>query len=1124
MRQKTLALVVVAACLPLLGTTQESRRPDALGELLRAFPAESSAARDAAAAKVLALGQAALSGLCGRLSAPGEADDGLVRFALDALAVYVSRPGAEKERFLYSQALLQALPGSRNAENSSFILSLVQRVGREEAVGPLAPLLRDPVLAGPAARALAALHAPRAEAVLLEALPKASSEASAAVVQALGELRSRSAVGPLVKLASGREASLRLAALDALAEIGDPAARPALERISVLATAREREGAASRLLHFARRLAEGKRALEAEEICRAFIANYSAPAESSARAAALSLLVELRGRAALDDLKAAALSEDREFRNRALGLVENLEEAWDAAFWVGILDTSSPGVQADLLALLGRKKETSALAAVQRRLKSEDPDVRVAAIEAAAKVGGEDVLEDLVPLFAGAGEVEARALKESFLTFPGEKAVPRAAFILRSSTSSTFGQAALLELLAERQAKDQADVVLVLARSEEAQVRMAAASALERVVRPQDAAAVVDLIVSSTAARETTLLQNAYAAAAAQVSDRDARAEALLSALEKLEGPKRADLLRTLPKVGGAKALAAAVAATKSADPQLQAVAVYALSQWPDESARPELLAIARSSSDRRSRSLALQGIARLVPASAEDPGRKLAALEEAMTLAVEPDQKSAVISGFSGLKTAASLVAVGRFLDDPAVQARAAAAALRIALPGPGREGLKGFETARTLLEALPFVESEYDRGEAERYAHGLLLEAGFGPLFNGKDLDGWKGLVADPPKRAKMDPRAMAAAQAKADEEMRAHWRVVDGVLSFDGKGHSLCTAKDYADFEMFVDWKIEPKGDSGIYLRGSPQVQIWDPAQWPEGSGGLYNNQQNPKNPLAKADRPVGEWNTFYIKMAGERVTVVLNGVLVADDVVMENYWERDKPIYPSGQIELQAHSTPLAFKNIFLREITAPAPEAHLSPEEQAEGFVRLFNGRDLAAWRGDLKGYVVEDGAIVVSPASGGNLYTEKEYADFDFRFEFKLTPGANNGIGIRTPPSGDAAYAGMEIQVLDDSAEQYKDLKPYQYHGSIYGVVPARRGFLKPAGEWNTEEIIARGRRVTVILNGTTIVEADLDEASTPRTADGRDHPGLKRDKGQIGFCGHGSRVEFRNLRIKEYR
>jgi hypothetical protein len=197
-----------------------------------------------------------------------------------------------------------------------------------------------------------------------------------------------------------------------------------------------------------------------------------------------------------------------------------------------------------------------------------------------------------------------------------------------------------------------------------------------------------------------------------------------------------------------------------------------------------------------------------------------------------------------------------------------------------------------------------------------------GFKAAFNGKDLTGWKGLVAPdvggPAKRATMTPAELAAAQVKADQQMRDHWKVADGMLVYDGKGQSLCTSKDYGDFEMLVDWQIEKGGDSGIYLRGSPQVQIWDN---PLGSGGLYNNQKNPSNPTVAADKPVGEWNRFRILMVGDKVTVYLNDVLVTNDVTMENYWERSKPIYPMGQIELQHHGSILHFKNVYLREITA-----------------------------------------------------------------------------------------------------------------------------------------------------------------------------------------------------------
>jgi hypothetical protein len=166
--------------------------------------------------------------------------------------------------------------------------------------------------------------------------------------------------------------------------------------------------------------------------------------------------------------------------------------------------------------------------------------------------------------------------------------------------------------------------------------------------------------------------------------------------------------------------------------------------------------------------------------------------------------------------------------------------------------------------------------------------------------------------------------------------------------------------------------------------------------------------------------------------------------------------------------------------------------------------------------------VVKDGTIVVEPKlGGGNLYTAQEYSDFIMRFEFKLTPGANNGLGIRTPMNVNAAYQGMELQILDNTADKYKNLRDYQFHGSIYGVVPAKRGYLKPVGMWNFQEVIANGKQITVKLNGTTIVDADIDKAGTPKTMDGNDHPGLKRDKGYIAFCGHGDKLAFRSLRIK---
>ncbi len=202
-----------------------------------------------------------------------------------------------------------------------------------------------------------------------------------------------------------------------------------------------------------------------------------------------------------------------------------------------------------------------------------------------------------------------------------------------------------------------------------------------------------------------------------------------------------------------------------------------------------------------------------------------------------------------------------------------------------------------------------------------------------------------------------------------------------------------------------------------------------------------------------------------------------------------------------------------------------PELYgLKEQEIKEGFKTLFDGSNLNQWTGNKQDYIIEEGNLVIRPSGKGqgNLYTKDEYADFVFRFDFQLTPGANNGLGIRAPLEGDAAYTGMELQILDNDAFEYKNLQPYQYHGSVYGIIPAKREAMKPVGEWNSQEVTLKGTHVTVVLNGVTILDGDTAEATKEGTPDHKEHPGLKRTSGHIGFLGHGSVVKFRNMRVKE--
>ena len=416
-----------------------------------------------------------------------------------------------------------------------------------------------------------------------------------------------------------------------------------------------------------------------------------------------------------------------------------------------------------------------------------------------------------------------------------------------------------------------------------------------------------------------------------------------------------------------------------------------------------------------------------------------------------------------------------------------------------------------------------------AEAREEAVKAPDGFVALFNGVDLDGWHGMPHVDPREVAKLPEAKRAAQfAEWTADARKHWSVQGGDLVNDGYGAYLTTDKDYGDIELRIDYKTVAQADSGIYLRGTPQVQIWDTTKEggkhnlgaDKGSGGLWNNSPGApgKDPLVLADRPFGEWNSLRIIQLGARTTVYLNGKLVVDDAPMENYYDRNSPLFPKGPIQLQTHGGEIRWKNIFLREI--PADEANKLLSARADGFHSIFDGKSTDGWKGAVDSYEIVDGAIRGKDGKGGVLYHDKELKDFVARVEFRLPPGGNNGLAIRYPGHGDAAYDGMtELQILDDTATKYDHLDPRQYCGSVYGQVPAKRGYLRPVGEWNFEEVTVKGSKIKVELNGTVIVDADLSTvkdfmANSP-------HPGKDLTSGFFGFAGHSDPVAFRNIAIK---
>ncbi len=404
-----------------------------------------------------------------------------------------------------------------------------------------------------------------------------------------------------------------------------------------------------------------------------------------------------------------------------------------------------------------------------------------------------------------------------------------------------------------------------------------------------------------------------------------------------------------------------------------------------------------------------------------------------------------------------------------------------------------------------------------------------GFRSLFNGENLDGWYGKVSSSPEKFAQLPDEERKAKLEAwDKEARQHWTVENGELVNDGNGPYLTTTEEFSDYELLIDYKTVAKADSGIYLKSTPQVQIWDYTDESKfklgadkGSGGLWNNSPGAagKDPAELADKPFGEWNSFRIRQLGARTSVWLNGRMLVDNATMENYWDRSSPLFAKGPIELQTHGGEIRWRNIYVREI--PSEEANqLLAAADSHGFQSVFNGKDLSGWMGPVDDYEVVDGALRCKAGKGGTLLTEATYGDFVARLEFKLPPGGNNGLAIRSPGSGNPAYAAMcELQVLDNEHPKYAKLDARQYHGSAYGMAAAKRGYLRPTGEWNFQEVTVQGSRIKVELNGSIILDADIAEV-TDFMANSA-HPGKDLKSGHFGFAGHNDPVEFRNIQIK---
>lgn len=951
------------------------------------------------------------------------------RYALEGMARRALDPDAKAEwRTTYETAILEALA----AAPSDYLIKMLHWAGTEKSVDGLAKHLGHERLYDNALRALTTIHRQagqqgkeKAAAAVRSSLPNTKDRVRIAHIQALGTMEDVGAVDGLLKEVEGDHKAF---ALQSLAQIGHPKAEAAiLDNIDF----NQRGTGTAWALNYASNLARTGHREKGAAIARKLYTERAEAGDGHIQARALSVLTDIEGAEATDELLAAFDGPSTYVKAQAAKLLATIPGTLVSEKVAAKYKAADDAGKRNLVDVLASRNAPAALDLLAGSLDSKDEQLQEAAISAIAGAGGARAIEALGKATLAGNEAAAKALPR--VADAGQIAG------LFANADTPEEKNAVLGALDAAGAKGQMAVLLSALQDGDADVRKNAARVARNAAQPDDLGALFDVLKKAEKSDRRRVLA-AMQAAGQREPDVAKRVDAFDSLAATAKGKDLDDLLVLLAATEQPAALKR-IAATDSD------AAVRQLAKWKTADALPALL----DAAERResTRAVALNAIQRFadnasvadleraiaIAGSEEQKKRFQGKLEMAKLRAIKGwvplmdgnDPKKNWQGDFSDLSLKDGVMVFGKknknlyskkeysdfVLDFEFKLTPGANNGLGLRVPNgknPSRDGfelqildntaeryaklkdwqfhgslyaasaakkghlkpvgewnqqtvlcigqhvkviLNGETILDTYLDKLTTLDGteikglKAKKGHIAFAAHGEEVHfrkmkvksfavdkpgdlpkkgQGFHELFNGKNLDGWKGLVGNPKSRAAMTAEALAAEQSKADARAAKNWQAKKGVLVFNGRGQNLCTAADYADFDFVVDWKIEKNGDSGIYLRGSPQVQIWDttnPAQKvhgnEKGSGGLWNNEVNPRDPVEKADKPVGEWNRFYIRMVNDRVNIWLNGKHVVQDTILENYWERDKPIYPSGAIELQNHGNKLYFDNIWVREL-------------------------------------------------------------------------------------------------------------------------------------------------------------------------------------------------------------
>ncbi|HRE51735.1 MAG TPA: DUF1080 domain-containing protein [Flavitalea sp.] len=1062
------------------------------------------------------LGKDGLKEMIAMLADAGHGDNTVLEFAIGGFSSFVMKYDSAGWRDRCITAYIEALKEEKDTQNKAFIIRQLQIVGNELAIPVLKNYLSDEKLSDPAARALVKINTLQAGRVLLEALTESSGNPRLTLIQALGDLHFSDAAPHIQKTANTGDSKLNAVSIYALAKIGNPSSE------KTLADAARKSGFiyepnnfTAAYIIYARQLAENNKKWDAARIANTILKNTPSDKQIPARTAALRILTSIQAEKSVPLLIRAMDNNNEQYRAAALRYALAYTKNPEIRQWIEQLKRSEGKIKAEIITMLGEAGNMLALSETLNALDDKNEIVRFAAINATVQLGGAKAVPVLLETIKKGlpGDISTASL--AIRSIEGSGVTDQVAEAL-ATTPGAAAKAALIDFLSSRSAVKHLKAVMPFLSSEEGPVRISAFSALKNLVKASDMKTLSALLTQTKRSGEIAAIQEALVTAANTIPDTRERIAAVRSLMD--GSPEKAELFfPVFSGLGGTQASRVIKDKFDKGNDQIKQLAVNALANWNDVSATATLWQILRLPANHSSHDTAFAGYVRLTMLSEYPAAKKLLMLRNAMTLANGNYEKMFVLKEMEKCKVLNALVFAGQYLDDPVLQMQAAETLAGIALSDTSFNGPLAHDLLQKSLALLSGTDSQRKKEGLQRRINTYSNDHGFRSLINENDLSGWEGFNADAFLFKTMPVKKPAKNKTNADANGIRNWSVRDGQLTGMG-GSAVATVKKYGDFELFVDCQVTDSAGAGaIFVRGVPLFEFSGKATEKSGSGNDGITELTLEN-------PEGEWNSFHIIMKGDRASVFENGTEIMNRVVLENSLNPELPIPSEGQIALYASGSGIRYRDFYIKEMAAIQPFV-LSDEEKNDGFSILFDGSNMFQWTGNMTDHIMENGNISVEPKNWehSNLYTKSDYADFILRFEFQLTPHANSGIGIRAPApvEGHPGYSGTEIQILDDDADIYKNLKPYQYHGSVYGVIAAKRGFLKPTGDWNYQEISVIGSKIKVILNGATIVDGDMREASKNGTIDGKNHPYLLRSSGRIGLLGHGDRVKFRNIRIK---